>query len=136
MTRSAADGLDADAPCPCGAGAYGTCCAPAHAGTAPAPTAERLMRSRFSAFALGLADYLLRSWHPSTRPATLELDADTVWRRLQIVDTAAGAEADAAGKVEFRASFRGADGAGVMHERSRFTRVDGLWVYVDGDQLG
>lgn len=93
------------------------------------------MRSRYSAFALGLADYLLRSWHPSTRPATLDLDVDTVWRRLQIVDTVAGGEADAEGEVEFRASFRGLDGAGLMHERSRFARVDGLWVYVDGDQL-
>ncbi|WP_167051642.1 YchJ family metal-binding protein [Salinibacterium sp. ZJ77] len=121
--------------CPCGSGAaFDTCCGPVHAGT-PAVTAEALMRSRFSAFARGDAAYLLRSWHPSTRPADLDLDADVEWRRLQIVDTVDGGADDAEGVVEFRASFRGPDGAGLMHERSRFARVDGLWVYVDGEQL-
>lgn len=91
------------------------------------------MRSRFSAFALGLADYLLVSWHPSTRPDSLDLDPATVWRRLQIVDTVAGGPDDAEGVVEFRASYRDADGAGLLHERSRFVRVDGRWVYLDGD---
>lgn len=122
-------------PCPCGSGrVYDACCGPLHEG-AEAPTAEALMRSRFSAFALGLAEYLLASWHPSTRPASLELDDGTVWRRLQIVDTVAGGPDDAEGVVEFRASYRDADGAGVLHERSRFTRVDGRWAYVDGDVL-
>lgn len=90
------------------------------------------MRSRFSAFALGLPEYLLLSWHPSTRPASLDLEPDVVWRRLQIVDTVAGGTDDAEGDVEFRASYRDADGAGLLHERSRFTRVDGRWVYLDG----
>ena len=92
------------------------------------------MRSRFSAFALGLAPYLLASWHPSTRPDDLELDA-TVWRRLQIVDTVAGGPGDETGIVEFRASFRGPDGAGLLHERSRFVREDGRWFYLDGKIL-
>ncbi len=91
------------------------------------------MRSRFSAFALGDAAYLTRSWHPSTRPGELELDADVVWRRLQIVDTVAGGPDDADGVVEFRASYRSPDGAGLLHERSRFARVDGRWTYLDGD---
>lgn len=90
------------------------------------------MRSRFSAFALGLAPYLRASWHPSTRPAVLDLD-DTVWRRLQIVDTVAGGPGDADGIVEFRASFRGPDGPGLLHERSRFVHESGRWFYVDGD---
>ena len=99
------------------------------------------MRSRFSAFALassiaGMDGYLLSSWHPSTRPATLELDDGTVWRKLQIVDTVAGGPDDETGIVEFRASSRAADGtAGVLHERSRFARVDGRWTYLDGDIL-
>jgi len=94
------------------------------------------MRSRFSAFALGLDGYLLSSWHPSTRPTTLELDGGTVWRKLQIVDTVAGGRGDETGLVEFRASYRDADGnAGVLHERSRFERVDGRWTYLDGDLL-
>lgn len=91
------------------------------------------MRSRFAAFALGRASYLLASWHPLTRPDRLDLDTDVTWRRLQVVDIVAGGPEDAAGVVEFRASFRGPEGAGLLHERSRFTRVDGRWVYVDGD---
>lgn len=119
--------------CPCGSGrGYEGCCGPLHAGEA-ASTAEALMRSRFSAFALGLPDYLLASWHPSTRPVALDLEPDVVWRRLQIVDTVAGGPDDAEGVVEFRASNRGPDGAGLLHERSRFVRVDGRWVYLDGD---
>ena len=106
-----------------------------HLGAA-ADTAEALMRSRFSAFALGLDACLLSSWHPSTRPAALELDDGVVWLKLQIVDTVAGGPDDETGVVEFRASYRGAGGtAGVLHERSRFERVDGRWRYLDGDPL-
>jgi SEC-C motif-containing protein len=86
------------------------------------------MRSRFSAFALGLAPYLLATWHPSTRPANLDLDDGIVWRRLQIVDVSPDV-------VEFRASFRGPDGAGLLHERSRFALEGGRWLYVGGDIL-
>ncbi|MBW4033283.1 MAG: zinc chelation protein SecC [Acidobacteria bacterium] len=94
------------------------------------------MRSRFSAFARGLDTYLLASWHPQTRPPELELDDGLAWRRLQIVDTVGGGADDATGIVEFRASFREADGvAGMLHERSRFARVDGRWVYLDGEIL-
>ena len=96
--------------------------------------AEALMRSRYSAFALGLEAYLLSSWHPSTRPDSVEVDDGTVWRRLQIVDTVAGAADDPTGIVEFRASFRDGDGtAQLLHERSTFARVDGRWVYVGGE---
>lgn len=122
-------------PCPCGSGAASAaCCAPLHDG-APAASAEALMRSRFTAFALGLAPYLLATWHPSTRPATLDLDDRLTWRRLQIVDTVAGGVDDVDGIVEFRASYRTFEGAGLLHERSRFTRDAGQWRYVDGDIL-
>ena len=67
--------------CPCGRGAYAHCCGPLHAG-APAADAEALMRSRYSAYALGLADYLLATWHPSTRPDTLDLHSDPPLRWL------------------------------------------------------
>ena len=120
---------------PCGSGrAYERCCGPLHAGGA-AETAQQLMRSRFSAFARGLDAYLLASWHPSTRPATLELDEGVQWRRLQIVDAVAGAAGDAEGVVEFRASYRDPDGAaGLLHERSRFVRDSaGRWSYLDGE---
>jgi SEC-C motif-containing protein len=94
------------------------------------------MRSRYSAFALGLGSYLLASWHPSTRPADLDLDADVTWRRLQVVDTVAGGVGDAGGEVEFRASYRAPAGSGLLHERSRFVRADGRWTYLDGDVRG
>ncbi len=98
-------------------------------------TAEELMRSRFAAFRDGDAAWLLATWHPSTRPANLELDEDVRWRGLQIVDTVAGTDEDETGVVEFRATYV-ADGAhGVLHERSRFVREDGRWFYVDGDHF-
>jgi SEC-C motif-containing protein len=93
------------------------------------------MRSRFSAFALRLPAYLLDSWHPGTRPVALDLDDGMQWRRLQIVDTVGGGAADETGIVEFRASYRSPEGAGVLHERSRFTRLEGRWRYVDGELL-
>lgn len=118
--------------CPCGSGAnYESCCGPLHRGAAAA-TALALMRSRFSAYALGDADYLMTSWHPQTRPASIELDDAVTWRRLQIVDVVAGGEDDDDGVVEFRGAFRRAGQHDVLHERSRFTRLNGRWVYLDG----
>ncbi len=121
--------------CPCGSPhAYAACCGPLHDGTAPAVTALALMRSRFSAFALGDTGYLLRSWHPRTRPAELELDDTLTWRRLQIVDTEAGGPADDEGIVEFRAQYEHQRRRHILHERSRFTRApDGTWRYLDGE---
>lgn len=120
--------------CPCGSGEpYARCCEPLHHGFAAAPTAERLMRSRYSAFALGHTAYLLATWHPSTRPATLDLDPGLVWTRLEIVGTTRGREHDAAGTVAFVAHFRDrASGrAGRQVENSTFRREGGKWFYVD-----
>ncbi|GGW57878.1 YchJ family metal-binding protein [Streptomyces caelestis] len=118
--------------CPCGLPqAYEACCGRYHSGTAATPTAEALMRSRYSAFVKGDAGYLLRTWHPRTRPGTLELDPRTRWAGLEILDTSDGSAFHSGGTVEFRASYRG----GSLHERSRFERVDGAWVYVDGEFL-
>ncbi|MYS93398.1 MULTISPECIES: YchJ family protein [Streptomyces] len=116
--------------CPCGLPqAYEACCGRYHSGAAAAPTAEALMRSRYSAFVKGDAGYLLRTWHPRTRPGTLELDPRMRWTGLEILGTSDGSAFHSGGAVEFRASYRG----GALHERSRFERVDGAWVYVDGD---
>lgn len=90
------------------------------------------MRSRFTAFATGGAAYLLRSWHPSTRPDDLELDAGTRWTRLDILDTAAGGPFDTDGVVAFEAFFRERGAPGSMRERSRFVRENRVWLYVDG----
>ncbi len=121
-----------DDPCPCGSGdRFGGCCAPALRGT-PAPTAERLMRSRYTAFVVGDERYLAETWHPGTRPDDLTLDPAQRWAGLEIVDVEAGADGDARGEVEFRASWRWGRDRGVLHERSRFVRQSGRWWYLDG----
>ncbi|WP_370543693.1 YchJ family protein [Glaciihabitans sp. INWT7] len=121
-----------DARCPCLSGdSYGECCAPFHRGDAWPPSAERLMRSRYSAFAVGDPDYLLASWHPDTRPEAFELEAGLRWYRLDIVARTAGGLLDTTGTVDFRAYWRAADGtAGVQSENSRFVRADHRWVYL------
>lgn len=126
--------------CPCGQRdtrgrvlPYGQCCGRyLDAWDHPAPNAEALMRSRYSAFVRGRTDYLLASWHVSRRPAALELEPGVKWLGLEVrghtlVD-ASHAE------VEFVARQRDAGGRAVrLHERSRFVLEDGRWFYVDGD---
>ncbi len=90
------------------------------------------MRSRFTAFAIGDSAHLLRTWHPSTRPATLDLDDSVRWTRLDILDRQQGGPFDEEGVVEFEAFHRGPHGAGSLHERSRFVRERRQWLYVDG----
>lgn len=120
-------------PCPCRRGEpFDACCGPILAGDKPAPTAETLMRSRYTAYVVGDVDYLLRSWHPSTRPADLELDADQRWLFLEIVGTQRGGLFDDNGTVEFIAHYKLDGTRDAMHELSTFVRVDGAWVYLDG----
>ena len=117
--------------CPClSAETYDECCGRFHRGDALAPTAERLMRSRYSAYSVGDTAYLLRTWHPSTRPATLELDPDVRWYRLDIVSRTGGGMLEATGTVEFRAHYRVDRRADLQHENSTFVREDGEWLYV------
>ncbi len=122
--------------CPCESGrAYADCCQPWHDGLAQgreAPTPEALMRSRYSAYALGLPDYLLATWHPSTAPGDLDL-APVRWLGLSV--RAAETRGDA-GVVEFVARCR-VDGRGQrLHEISRFVREGGRWYYIDGTHPG
>ncbi|WP_029433022.1 YchJ family protein [Blastococcus sp. URHD0036] len=118
--------------CPCGTGLpYAECCGRLHDGTASAATAEQLMRSRYSAFAVGDPAYLLATWHPRTRPAALDLDPDVRWTGLEVLATTGGSMLAAEGTVEFRASYRG----GAQHEDSRFLREGGRWFYLDGVSL-
>ena len=122
--------------CPCGTGLpYDGCCGRLHQGAADAATAEQLMRSRYSAFALGDPAYLLTTWHSRTRPRTLSLDPEVRWTGLEIVGTGGGRLLDPEGTVEFRASYRAAGRAGAQHENSRFAREDGRWRYLDGVSL-
>ncbi|BDO42172.1 YchJ family metal-binding protein [Cellulomonas sp. NTE-D12] len=94
-------------------------------------TAEALMRSRFAAFRDGDAAWLLDSWHPSTRPTSLDLTDNPVWRGLQVVDVVGGGPEDDTGIVEFRATYvLPTGGVEAVHERSWFVREDGRWYYV------
>jgi SEC-C motif-containing protein len=119
-------------PCPCGSAlAYAACCGRWHQGE-PAPTAEALMRSRYTAFVRGDAPYLLATWHPTTRPPTILFDPKQKWLGLQIV--AGGTTADDAAEVEFIARYRvGTASAKRLRERSRFVREGERWLYVDGE---
>jgi SEC-C motif-containing protein len=124
-------------PCPCGSGAVlSACCGRWHVGPLrlQAPDAAALMRSRYSAYALGRLDYLLDTWHPSTRPASLDpMPPELKWLGLELRAHVA-THADAA-TVEFVARSKLAGKAHRLHEISRFTREAGQWWYVDGQIL-
>jgi SEC-C motif-containing protein len=120
------------ANCLCGSGrAYDACCGRFHAGE-PAPDAESLMRSRYSAYVLGLEDYLRATWHPTTRPTALDLDATPrpQWQGLAVKSHVLLDDRHAT--VEFVARYKLNGRAFRLHETSRFERVDGHWLYVDG----
>lgn len=122
--------------CPCESGAaYSACCSRFVAdfdGT-PAPDAERLMRSRYSAFVLEQRDYLLATWHVSTRPTHLDFEAQCRWLGLQV--KAFDLVDDSHAEVEFVARYKLQGRAVRLHERSRFVKEQGRWFYLDGDQF-
>jgi SEC-C motif-containing protein len=125
--------------CPCGQPRpYADCCGALHRGDRQADTAEALMRSRYAAFARGEVDYLIRTWHPDqraglSRRSLEETSRGLRWTGLTILDTVDGGPADETGIVEFEAAYASPPSTGVLHERSRFCRVDGAWVYIDGE---
>jgi SEC-C motif-containing protein len=120
-------------PCPCGRPDFARCCGPylddfeGH----PAPDAEALMRSRYSAFVLERAEYLLATWQAATRPGEIAFEAGLKWLGLE-VRAARQLDAEHA-EVEFVARSRLAGRGHRLHERSRFVREGGRWYYVDGD---
>jgi SEC-C motif-containing protein len=112
---------------------YADCCGRYldHWDVAPAPDAEHLMRSRYSAFVRERVDYLLATWHPSHCPESLTFDAGAKWLGLDVrAHQVTGADT---AEVEFVARYRLAGQAVRLHERSRFVREDGRWFYLDGD---
>jgi SEC-C motif-containing protein len=90
------------------------------------------MRARYSAYVLLAADFLLATWHPTTRPASLEFSDSVEWHGLIIESTTGGGVLESTGTVEFRARFRRDDAHLELHELSTFTRENGRWLYVDG----
>ncbi len=124
--------------CPCGRRdargrpvAYADCCGRYLDHDTPAPDAEHLMRSRYSAFVRERVDYLRSSWHASTRPADLSLEPGVKWLGLEVKRHRA-IDADHA-EVEFVARSRVGGRGQRLHETSRFVREGGRWCYVDGD---
>lgn len=129
----------ATTPCPCGRTdararpmTYAACCGRYldHWDEQPAPDAESLMRSRYSAFVLQRADYLLATWHAPQRPPSVDFDAGARWLGLEV--RSARVTGDDTAEVEFVARHRIAGRAVRLHERSRFVREGGRWFYVDG----
>lgn len=123
-------------PCPCGSqDNYAECCGLLHSGKQQAATAEALMRARYSAFVVEDENYLLQSWHSSTRPErVLENDTQhTEWKGLNVIECHAGAEGDRDGTVEFIARFTVHKQAGQIHEVSKFMFEDDRWFYLDGE---
>lgn len=120
-------------PCPCGSGqAFEHCCGRYLSGQAAPLTAEALMRSRYTAYVQHQEDYLLQTWHSSTRPQHLSLDQPPVikWLGLKILRTEAGTEHDETGLVEFVARYKLNGKAERLHETSLFVREHGTWVYL------
>ena len=122
-------------PCPCDSGkTYVECCGPWHSGLDEgrhAPGAEALMRSRYSAYALALPDYLLATWHPSSGPGELDLPP-LRWLGLEVLQAQ---ESGDAGVVEFVARCRNSGRPQRLHEISRFVREAGRWYYIDGQTV-
>lgn len=118
--------------CPCGSGlAYERCCGRWHSGE-PAPDAQSLMRSRYSAFVMRNEPYLLATWHETKRPESIEFEPKQKWLGLRVVDARVTGENTA--EVEFIARYRiGGASAARLHERSRFVKENDRWFYVDGD---
>lgn len=128
--------------CPCGSGrALADCCGPHIDGTTPAPTAEALMRSRYSAYATGAIDYIQATLSAESKgrfdyEGAQHWSKNSTWNGLEIHATEAGGESDDTGIVEFTASFETAGTPQQHREVARFIREDGLWVYEDGDMVG
>lgn len=119
--------------CPCDSGhTLIECCGRYHLGV-PAPDAQSLMRSRYSAYALGLENYVLATWHASTRPATLNLAEDAIkWIGLSVKTWQ---EVGDTASVTFTARYKVGGKAGRMGEISRFVRENACWFYIDGEIL-
>lgn len=122
--------------CPCGSGkALVACCGAFIHDQQPVPTAEQLMRSRYTAFVLGEAEYLMQTWHERTRPSSLQLD-DVRWLGLKICNIQQGGVGDEQGKVEFVARYKVSGRGYRLHEVSRFVKQGGQWFYLEGEQKG
>ncbi len=119
--------------CPCNSGKnYKECCKPYHKGSKEPKTALLLMRARYSAYIKGRDEFLLDTWHSSTRPETLPIDPNMKWTSLEIQDIVDGTESDERGYVTFYVRFIKDDFPGAMTEVSEFVKESGKWFYLNG----
>lgn len=127
--------LTPEQPCLCGSSfSYEQCCKPYLSENKKPPTAETLMRSRYTAYVLQNADYLLKTWYPKKRPAFIDLSKETAqWQRLEILSVQKGGIKDQRGLVEFKAFYLLDNKELVMKEISRFKKERGTWFYLDGN---
>ena len=117
--------------CPCGLGpSFGACCGRFTGTDVPAPTAELLMRSRFTAYARKDVGHLRDTWHSTSRPERLDLDPDLRWTTLEVVSTTGGGLLDARGTVAFRARAVSGGRPQTIEEDSAFVREAGAWAYL------
>ena len=125
--------------CPCGSNIlFDECCQPYIDETKPAPTPTALMLSRYTAYTLKNASYLIATWHPDChaehwRESLQDGFATTQWLGLQVLNQHEGRDQDE-GFVEFAARFTetGQEQIHLIHERSRFLRLKDRWYYIDG----
>ncbi len=128
--------LDAQSVCPCGSkNSLGDCCLQYIEGKSPAPTAEALMRSRYTAHVLLAIDYLWNTWSPEERIRSSKADIEAwatscEWLGLQILETKAGSLSDNQGLVSFVALFRQDGELQQHHEVSAFRKTLQGWLYV------
>jgi SEC-C motif-containing protein len=127
--------------CPCGSDiAFSECCEPFIRGEQIAPTAEQVMRSRYTAYVQKEIDYLLESIHPDKQAghdseSTREWAETTQWLRLEIIDTKDGSIDDDSGQVEFIAYFNQKGSEVLHHELADFRKKDGKWFFYDGSPV-
>jgi SEC-C motif-containing protein len=130
-----------DEPCPCGSGdTLGGCCGPYITRAAAAPTAESLMRSRYTAYVLGEIDWIFGSHDPAgadevDRASTEKWSKEARWKGLEIKSKAQGQAGDQTGTVEFVATYELGNQTVAHHELARFKKIEDRWYYVDGDMV-
>jgi SEC-C motif domain protein len=122
-------------PCPCGSGKIiNSCCGQFISEKNKPETAEQLMRSRYTAYVMKEKDYILKTWHSSSRPKKFKLDINIEWIGLQIIDVTEGALENSKGSVFFEASYRFQNSLYTIRENSRFVKEDNSWLYLHGEQ--
>ena len=122
--------------CPCGTGCnFNDCCNLYISGKRKPETAEKLMRSRYTGYVLKDSEYILKTWHPSSRPKNFDLSREKIyWEKLEIISCEKGRAFDIEGDVFFKASYKHDGTKYCIQELARFVKEKGVWLYLVGEQ--